>query len=155
MQHAVSRVLNALAVFLCGFFLAGCPSLGSSGSGTPAGAVADLIEVYQQDINDLAPAASPEFQAKLIRINIEVDKVEAALRALDAGVGDITAVEGIAKAALIVVEQVLVELEAGGRDVRDIRFAVGVIKIAFRHLQLGDVEQAEATLEEPMASASK
>lgn len=142
-MKSLNRMI-ATAICMC---VASCGIL-RDGESMPvsAGAVADLVELYRQDVAELAPLASPDTQERLAKLDFEAKKVIAALRLVDSG-GPIDSLEAAASAAVIVAEQVISELEADGRDVRDLRFFLATVRIAFRHMQIGNIDQAGEALE--------
>lgn len=111
--------------------------------------VADQVELVRKDVADLSYLATPELQAKLVKLDHAVLRVEDALRFAGAG-GPIGDVRTAAGEALALADALLTDLDVTGQpQPSNLRLYLALARIALRHLNLGDTEAAAEDLAVP------
>lgn len=129
--------MNRLLAIISATLLSSCALFGSVGP--DLGALADEVALYRADVHALAPLASPDTQAKLVKLDAAIVKVEMALRAADQG-GPLADVYDYARAALTIADMIALELAPDS----DLRFAVAIARVVLNHIATGQLEEAAA-----------
>ena len=127
-EKATDAAIGNLVLLTCVLFLTifGCALFQPSAGGTDLAALADDVELYRQDVQDVAVLATPETYGKLLELDAAVVKVAAALRVVAAG-GAGADLRAAVSVALAIADEL--DLDDDG----DLRFAIAALKIALRH----------------------
>lgn len=130
--QAIAAIVPCVVAIL---LFSSCALLSPGPEGVDLAQLADEIALYRQDVQDLAPVASPETKAKIAQIAAAIVEVELALRAAAAETGPVSDAIEAARAALVLADALIPTTPEGS----DLRLYLGVARIVLRHVAAGQM----------------